>query len=74
MDTYEKLRARRRKDLEEIHDKETANVVESIQFIREELRHREIRRYTQWITGMTLAITVATILNVVLWAVDKLSH
>ena len=36
--------------------------------IRDELHHREIRGYTQAMFAMTLVITLATIANVILWA------
>ena len=38
------------------------------QEVRDELRHREIRSYTKAMFWMTVAITLATIANVILWA------
>jgi hypothetical protein len=38
------------------------------QEVRDELRHREIRAYTKAMFWMTVAITLATIGNVILWA------
>lgn len=38
------------------------------QEVRDELRHREVRGYTKAMFWMTIAITLATIVNAVLWA------
>jgi len=37
------------------------------QEVRDELRHREMHSYTKAMFWMTIAITLATIVNVILW-------
>lgn len=38
---------------------------------RDELHHRRLHRHTKAMTGITVIIAVATVVNIVLWVWDK---
>ena len=63
-----------RKDLaakyRELNEKpvHSSDLASQRQGVRDELRHRDIRRYTKAMFWMTIVITLATIANVILWA------
>jgi len=68
--SWRELKAMSDRELIEEHDKITNIIGEYLVTIREELRHRERTKQTRVMLWMTGVITAATILNVILWAID----
>lgn len=63
------LRSMSHAELERRFDAEGARVELGLNFIYDEIKHRRLERLTRWITWMTGVITVATLVNVVLFAI-----